>query len=83
MKLVGRGDALICNIYHLCDFRAFALFMVCALLESLVNPRNASQCHVAFPFSHSIAARKSKVLKKEVVEINCQSRLPYTGRKIV
>ena len=57
--------------------------MVCALLESLVNPRNTSQCHVAFPFSHSIAARKSKVLKKEVVEINFQSRLPYTGRKIV
>ena len=31
----------------------------------------------------SIAARKPKVLKEEVVEIHCHCRLPYTGRKIV
>ena len=67
----------ICNGQDLCMLEFDQLLMRKHLLQCFQNG-------AVLPFpSQSIAARKPKVLKEEVVEIYCHCRLPYTGRKMV
>eukprot|EP00731_Ephydatia_muelleri_P003894 Em0002g70a len=67
----------ICNGQDLCMLEFDQFLMRKHLLQCFQNG-------AVLPFpSQSIAARKPKVLKEEVVEIYCHCRLPYTGRKMV
>jgi len=61
---------------------------VCMLeFDQSVMRKHLLQCFQSgamLPFpSHSIAARKPKIMKEELVEIHCHCRLPYTGSKMV
>ena len=61
---------------------------VCMLeFDQSVMRKHLLQCFQSgamLPFpSHSIAARKPKVMKEELVERHCHCRLPYTGSKMV
>eukprot|EP00731_Ephydatia_muelleri_P010481 Em0005g1067a len=67
----------ICNGQDLCMLEFDQYLMRKHLLQCFQNG-----AMLPFP-SQSIAARKPKVLKEEMVEIYCHCRLPYTGRKMV
>ena len=89
IKMQGQSGASDCGLFAIATATAICNGQDLCMLEfdQFLMRKHLLQCFqngAVLPFpSQSIAARKPKVLKEEVVEIYCHCRLPYTGRKMV